>query len=161
MNQASNIFHQEAATDADMQALGAKLANVVPRGTVIYLLGSLGAGKTTFARGFLRGLGFEGKVKSPTYTLVEPYHTEKYEVFHFDLYRLNSPDELLAIGIEDYFTPETVCLIEWPEKGEGRLPPADLTGYFDIMEGRLDANPHRTIRFEAVSSRGEEILARL
>jgi tRNA threonylcarbamoyladenosine biosynthesis protein TsaE len=161
MNHDSSTNHHEAPTDADMQALGAKLALQVPRGTVIYLQGSLGAGKTTFTRGFLRGLGYEGKVKSPTYTLVEPYHTKKYEVYHFDLYRLNSPDELLAIGIEDYFNPESVCLIEWPDKGETRLPPADLIGYFDIMEGRDDASPHRFIRFEANTSRGEEILARL
>lgn len=160
MNQ-TTTFQQEAATDADMQALGAKLANVVTRGTVIYLLGSLGAGKTTFTRGFMRGLGYEGKVKSPTYTLVEPYHTKKYDVFHFDLYRLNSPDELLAIGIEDYFTPETVCLIEWPDKGAHRLPAPDLIGNFDIMEAKSDAATHRILRFEAASSKGEEILARL
>jgi tRNA threonylcarbamoyladenosine biosynthesis protein TsaE len=146
-----------AKTDDEMQALGAKLAASMLPGQVVYLCGSLGAGKTTFVRGFLRRLGYEGKVKSPTYTLVEPYETEKFEVFHFDLYRLNDPAELAEIGLEDYFKPSAVCLVEWPDKGGQLLPSPDLVGYFDIIENTTE----REIRFEARTQSGVEILAGL
>lgn len=146
-------FHAES--DADTQALGATLSAALSGGTIIYLCGTLGAGKTTFVRGFLRALGFSGKVKSPTYTIVEPYETDKFEVFHFDLYRLNDAAELQQIGIETYFDGHAVCLIEWPDKGLPVLPAADLCCYFDILE------TGRQIRFESRTKNGEEILARL
>lgn len=146
-------FHAES--DADTQTLGASLANALRSGTIIYLFGTLGAGKTTFVRGFLRAIGFSGKVKSPTYTIVEPYETDKFEVFHFDLYRLNHSEELLQIGIETYFDGNAVCLIEWPDKGLPVLPAPDLSCYFDIIE------TGRQIRFESRTKNGEEILARL
>ena len=157
MTSETTHLHLQAESDEAMQALGARLAANTPPGCVIYLLGTLGAGKTTFVRGFLRGLGVMGKVKSPTYTLVEPYETEKFEVFHFDLYRLNAPEELNEIGMEDYFTGASVCLIEWPDKGGHVLPPPDLVGYFDIMKDQSG----RDIRFEGRTECGVKILARL
>lgn len=96
-------------------------------GMVIYLLGNLGAGKTTLARGLLRGLGISERIKSPSYTLLESYELERFTVFHFDFYRISSAESLRDIGIEQYFTGTDVCIIEWPEHGLGVIPAADLT----------------------------------
>lgn len=111
--------------EAQLQLAAAIAVNTAP-GTVIFLDGDLGTGKTTLVRGFLRSLGFNGNVKSPTYTLVEPYLIDKQQIYHFDLYRLGSPDELEYAGGRDYFDGRSICLIEWPDKAVGFLPTADL-----------------------------------
>ncbi|HLU77756.1 MAG TPA: tRNA (adenosine(37)-N6)-threonylcarbamoyltransferase complex ATPase subunit type 1 TsaE [Burkholderiales bacterium] len=111
----------EAATDA----LGARLARALTPGLSIHLVGDLGAGKTALVRACLRALGHTGKVKSPTYTLVEPYAVSKLPLYHFDFYRLREPTEWLDAGFRDYFNADSVCLVEWPEKA-AELPPPDL-----------------------------------
>lgn len=114
------------ASEAETLALGAELGRGLEPGLVIYLCGDLGAGKTTFARGILQGLGYAGKVKSPTFTLVELYKFSRLYLYHFDFYRFNDPRELVDAGFRDYFNPESVCLVEWPERAAASLPPPDV-----------------------------------
>jgi tRNA threonylcarbamoyladenosine biosynthesis protein TsaE len=124
------------ATEDDTLALGRSLAPLLEPGMVIHLRGDLGAGKTTLARGLLRGLGYEGRVKSPTFTLLEPYKFSRLNLYHFDFYRFLDPQELLDSGFREYFNPQSACLIEWPEKAPD-LPPADIDITLDpAPEGR-------------------------
>lgn len=114
------------ADESAMLDFAARAGEKLPAGLTIYLHGTLGMGKTTFTRGLLQGLGHSGKVKSPTYTLVEAYDFLSPVLYHFDLYRLADPEELEYLGIRDYLDGKAVSVIEWPEKGAGILPPADL-----------------------------------
>jgi tRNA threonylcarbamoyladenosine biosynthesis protein TsaE len=143
-----------AVDEAAMVVLGATLAEACEPGAVVYLCGGLGMGKTTLSRGVVQGLGHRGAVKSPTYTLVEPYQFGELEVFHFDLYRLGDPTELEFMGIRDYFGPHSFCLVEWPERGYGVLPPADLA--ITIAA----AGSGRSLQVQARSDAGERILSR-
>jgi tRNA threonylcarbamoyladenosine biosynthesis protein TsaE len=144
-----------AADEAEMVALGALLGAAFEPGMVVFLEGDLGMGKTTFSRGFIQSLGHTGAVKSPTYTLVEPYRLRELDVFHFDLYRLGDPEELEFMGIRDYFGDLSVCLVEWPERGLGALPSADLVI-------NIERNGQgRRLMFGAVTEQGQRILARM
>ena len=122
----SENFTLALPDEAATLAFGASLAQVLGPGLNIYLHGDLGAGKTTLVRGLLRELGHTGKVKSPTYTLVEPYTVSRLNLYHFDLYRFIDPEEWDAAGFRDYFNPESLCLVEWPEKAQELLPAPDI-----------------------------------
>lgn len=138
-----------------MLAFGVELVRQLRAGDRIYLSGELGAGKTTLVRGMLRGLGHQGAVKSPTFTLVEPYDVAGHTIYHFDLYRINSPMELVSAGLEDYLAPQAICLVEWPERGAGVLPEPDIELKLDLRD------QDRLLNLNAKTARGEEILAAL
>ncbi|MES9904755.1 MAG: tRNA (adenosine(37)-N6)-threonylcarbamoyltransferase complex ATPase subunit type 1 TsaE [Sedimenticola sp.] len=144
-----------AESELEQESIGAALAKAAPGACIIYLKGDLGAGKTTLARGFMRGLGHQGAVKSPTYTLVEPYESGGRRCFHFDLYRLADPDELEYLGVRDLLEDDAVLLIEWPERGAGWLPPADLLITISYV------SDGRALLLEAMSAVGEKVIERL
>ena len=136
-------------------AFGAALAQGLAPGLTIYLEGELGAGKTTLTRGMLRGLGYTGKVKSPTYTLVEVYTISSLYLYHFDFYRFADPQEWEEAGFRDYFNAKTVCLVEWPEKAGDFLPIPDLR-----MQLAAEQNG-RSLHVHAATEAGKQCLARL
>ena len=156
----------EAFAAAMSRCLGAGRSSALPRPGIgasgpapdaavrrLYLQGELGAGKTTFVRGLLRGLGYQGLVKSPTYALVEPYEAGGRRLYHFDLYRLAAPEELEALGGRDYFDERGLCLVEWPERAAGVLPPPDLLLRLSL------AGTGRELDCEARTPAGERCLA--
>ena len=147
--------------ELDTELAGAAVAQSLRRvfeampvfaGAIIYLDGELGAGKTTLSRGLIRHLGHQGAVKSPTYTLVEPYEFFEFPLYHFDLYRLSHPEEVEFLGVDDYFKPPAVCLIEWPDRGRGCLPSPDVR-FTLINEGR-----GRRLQWQAMTPKGVEII---
>jgi tRNA threonylcarbamoyladenosine biosynthesis protein TsaE len=138
----------------ETESLGARLGRVVTTG-IIYLNGDLGAGKTTLARGLLRGLGYTDKVRSPTYTLVEPYAFASRQVYHLDLYRLADAEELEWLGLRDMLAEPALLLVEWPERGSGYLPPADLTIDLDF------SGAGRVASLMAVTPTGQHWLAQV
>ncbi|QEL56577.1 tRNA (adenosine(37)-N6)-threonylcarbamoyltransferase complex ATPase subunit type 1 TsaE [Chromobacterium paludis] len=136
-------------------ALGAAFAAAAQPGLTVHLLGDLGAGKTTFTRGLLAALGNAGKVKSPTYTLVESYPLPAFTVHHFDLYRFADPEEWNDAGFSEYFGADSLCLVEWPAQAAGLLPAADLTLELAV------AGSGRTYHFQAQTQTGQSCLNRL
>lgn len=144
------LLEDEAAT----VDLGGMLANALPDKALIFLRGSLGVGKTTLVRALLRAIGHEGPVKSPTYTLVEPYEIEGQRIFHLDLYRLESPYDLEFIGLRDLLD-DALCLVEWPERGIGMLPQADLEVVIEYE------NTMRRVHLNAGTYQGMNILNHL
>lgn len=139
-------------TEADTVRLGHEIAAHLPQGSAVWLHGQLGAGKTTLSRGIIQGLGHQGAVKSPTYTIVEPYESlPAGPLYHFDLYRLGDPEELEYLGIRDYIAAGASLLIEWPERGGARLPVADLEVTLTVeAAGRLAAVQANTPRASSV-----------
>lgn len=138
------------------ETLGAVLAAHLWQrpGGVVFLEGALGAGKTTLARGLLRALGVRGAIKSPTYTLLEPYEVDGRQILHMDLYRLHDPEELIGLGVHDYAPAQSYWLVEWPDRGAGLLPAADLHVTLALDDGARRARLHP-------SSLGAELYARL
>ena len=168
-DQLSFELSYEVRDEAATVALGRQLANVIGlQGLCIYLLGDLGAGKTTLSRGIIQAFGHVGAVKSPTYTLVEPYEIaidkgKLRKIYHFDLYRLADPAELEFLGLDDYFTESSLCLIEWPARGRGFIPKADIE--LTLTDADLTSEQGsvvgRQLHCQSLSLAGEQVLKRL
>jgi len=157
------IFEAFLSDPQATQSMGIALGNLLHKtqqGMVIFLAGQLGAGKTTFTGGVLKGLGHSGAVKSPTYTLVEPYEHLAISAYHFDLYRLGDPEELEYMGIRDYFDQRALCLVEWPNRGAGFLPEPDIVVQL-VSEAALGDNQRigRKISMQVNSEKGRHLIA--
>lgn len=137
-------------------ALGKALRETRGAALIVTVQGELGAGKTTLVGGLLGALGVPGPVRSPTYTLIEPYETDAVQVYHLDLYRLTDAREVEALGIRDLLTPDAALVIEWPERGEGVLPAADLRIRIDYLEPPAVG---RRLALHAQSPRGRRLLS--
>ena len=145
----------QLASEEETLALGRALAPLLEPGMTVHLRGDLGAGKTTLVRGVLRGLGYEGRVKSPTFTLLEPYNFSRLYLYHFDFYRFLDPQELEETGFREYFNPQSVCLIEWPEKASQVLPAPDIEINFNI---KADG---RSVHVSAHTERGQQCIGHM
>ena len=143
------------ADEAATIAFGQRLAKAINSKGLLTLSGNLGSGKTTLSRGLIQSYGHSGAVKSPTYTLVEPYEIGEKRIYHFDLYRMEDPEELEFIGLWDYLTQEALIIIEWPEKAFGVLPPADLAIQLEPQE------KGRKITLSANTLAGETMLKKI
>ncbi|BAJ00452.1 tRNA (adenosine(37)-N6)-threonylcarbamoyltransferase complex ATPase subunit type 1 TsaE [Shewanella violacea] len=141
--------------EQDTVDLGKRLAQIITPPLTLNLSGELGAGKTTLSRGLIQALGHEGAVKSPTYALVEPYELDGIDLYHFDLYRLSDPEELEYMGIRDYFTDKSVCLVEWPDRGHGLMPVADIS--VDIKY----VGTSREVEMTSGTNKGQVLLSKL
>lgn len=156
VNSRAFLLPDSAATAALGAAMAQSMDTEQERPWVLYLQGDLGAGKTTFSQGFIAACGHTGSVKSPTYTLVEPYQSLPVAVYHFDLYRLADPEELEFLGFRDYLEKRCILLVEWPSKGDGYLPPADLT--ITICVDKSSAGVGRKATLLAASERAQVAL---
>ena len=153
----SEQLRLQLADESATLALGAAIADCLRQcssGALIYLSGELGAGKTTLSRGIARGLGYSGRVKSPTYTLVEVYVISRLNLYHFDFYRFGDPEEWQEAGFRDLFNETNICLVEWPEKAGELLPPPDLR--IALKSTAMDT---RQASISALSSKGTQMLA--
>jgi tRNA threonylcarbamoyladenosine biosynthesis protein TsaE len=158
-NPIDDIYHEALSDEAATLAFGAKLSQFLVPPLIIFLKGDLGAGKTTLVRGVMRGLGFMGRVKSPTYALLEVYAVSRLNLYHFDFYRLSDPDEWHEAGFRDYMNAEAICLIEWPEKALGAglsLPVADV-----MLTLTPTANNQRTLMMQSSTPAGHTLLSKL
>ena len=131
-----------------MENFGVALVNIIRPGHLVYVSGELGTGKTTLVRGVLKGLGHAVAVKSPTFTLVETYYFGRHQFFHFDLYRIQRPDELESIGIRDYLNAADYCFVEWPERGAGILPSADFEINIEYVDSGRLVNINSVVDFD-------------
>lgn len=140
-------------------ALGQALLAASEQPQILAIQGELGAGKTTLVGGILNAVGITGAVRSPTYTLIEPYEAQGRHFFHLDLYRLADPQEVAALGVRDLLTADAVLLVEWPERGAGALPPADLA--ISIRYPQAAGDDSRQMLLSAQGAAGERLLAAL
>ena len=147
--------HMAFPVERDLEQFANEFACEIPRPLVIWLEGDLGAGKTTFARGLIRALGYAGRVKSPTYGLLEHYQLESLQVLHMDLYRISDPAELEFLGVEDLLDEQTILLIEWPDRGGSWLPKPDFILKFGY------AAEGRDLHWSACNQRAEAFATRL
>ena len=152
-------FKADLKDEAGTVALGTSLARALAAGLTIYLHGDLGVGKTALTRALLHAAGHTGHVKSPTYTLAEPYRVviadKLTDVIHFDLYRMASAEEFLDAGFREHFNHQNICIIEWPEKAEAVLPPPDINVFMSV------AGEGRHVELHALSDQGLQCLDRL
>lgn len=148
-------MHITLLNEAATIAFGQRLATLCQPPLVMYLQGEIGAGKTTLIRALLRSLGVQDAIKSPTFSLIEPYKIDHWHLYHVDLYRLSAPEELEYVGLTDYMTADSVCCIEWPERAERFLPVPDLTVKLTFLaEGRA-------LELISGTTRGKALVAKL